>query len=68
MPSSQHDRVLGWGSWVTGVNLSARKRKTLLSMRIDDDVLEWFRSRGPGYQTRMHAVLRAYMEHTRDNE
>ena len=40
------------------------RRKALLSMRFDPDVLEWFR-KGPRYQTRMNAVLRAYMEHAR---
>jgi len=37
-------------------------RKTLLSLRIDSDVVEWFRSQGAGYQSRMNALLRAYME------
>jgi uncharacterized protein (DUF4415 family) len=36
--------------------------KTLLSLRIDSDVIEWFRKQGPGYQSRMNALLRAYME------
>jgi len=36
--------------------------KKLLSVRIDEDVLAWFRAQGPGYQTRMNAVLRAYMQ------
>jgi uncharacterized protein (DUF4415 family) len=35
--------------------------KKLLSLRLDPDVLEWFRAQGPRYQTRMNAVLRAYM-------
>ncbi len=35
--------------------------KTLLSLRIDADVVEWFRAQGPGYQSRMNALLRAYM-------
>lgn len=30
-------------------------------MRVDEDVLEWFRKQGPGYQTRMNAVLRRFM-------
>jgi uncharacterized protein (DUF4415 family) len=29
---------------------------------VDADVLEWFKAAGPGYQTRMNAVLRAYKE------
>lgn len=37
-------------------------KKALFSMRIDEDVLEWFRSLGEGYQSRMNALLRAYME------
>jgi uncharacterized protein (DUF4415 family) len=37
-------------------------RKKHTGLRIDEDVLEWFRSQGRGYMTRMNAVLRAYME------
>lgn len=36
--------------------------KGLLSLRIDNDIVKWFKSKGPGYQTRMNAVLRSYME------
>jgi uncharacterized protein (DUF4415 family) len=36
--------------------------KSLLSLRVDSDVLSWFRSQGPGYQSRMNALLRAYMQ------
>jgi uncharacterized protein (DUF4415 family) len=39
--------------------------KQLLSLRIDDDVVEWFRQQGPGYQTRINAALRAVMQHVR---
>jgi uncharacterized protein (DUF4415 family) len=38
------------------------RSKVLLSLRIDSDVLEWFRAQGPRYQSRMNALLRAYME------
>ena len=37
-------------------------RKAAISLRIDPEVLDWFRTQGPGYQTRMNAVLKAYME------
>jgi uncharacterized protein (DUF4415 family) len=37
-------------------------KKALLSLRIDSDVIEWFRQQGAGYQSRMNALLRAYME------
>ena len=36
--------------------------KAQITLRIDADVLEWFRSRGAGYQSRMNAVLRAYKQ------
>lgn len=36
--------------------------KSAVSLRIDPDVLAFFKSGGKGYQTRMNAVLRAYME------
>ena len=36
--------------------------KRAISLRIDNDVLKWFKSHGRGYQTRMNAVLRAYMQ------
>lgn len=36
--------------------------KKQLTVRFDEDVVEWFKSRGKGYQSRMNAVLRSYME------
>jgi len=36
--------------------------KTLVSLRIDADVLNWFKASGSGYQTRINAVLRAYKD------
>jgi uncharacterized protein (DUF4415 family) len=37
-------------------------RKKLLTLRIDSDVVEWYKSQGSGYQTRINALLRAYLE------
>lgn len=37
-------------------------KKALLSLRIDSDVIVWFKEQGAGYQSRMNALLRAYME------
>jgi uncharacterized protein (DUF4415 family) len=37
------------------------ERKRQITLRIDEDVLDWFRATGKGYQTRMNAVLRRYM-------
>ena len=36
--------------------------KKPITIRLDADVLEWFRSLGPGYQTRINRLLRRYME------
>jgi uncharacterized protein (DUF4415 family) len=36
--------------------------KASISLRIDRDVLEWFKSQGPGYQTKINAVLRAFRD------
>ena len=35
--------------------------KQPISLRVDTDVLDWFKNQGPRYQSRMNAVLRAYM-------
>jgi len=37
-------------------------RKAQLTIRVDRDVLEWYRKQGPGYQTRINTLLRAYMQ------
>jgi uncharacterized protein (DUF4415 family) len=36
--------------------------KQVITIRVDKDVLDWFKSQGKGYQSRMNAVLRMYME------
>ena len=38
------------------------ERKTAISLRVYSDVLEWFKTEGDGYQTRINAVLRAYRD------
>lgn len=35
--------------------------KQPISLRVDQDVLNWFKAQGPRYQSRINAVLRAYM-------
>jgi len=42
--------------------LKAVPPKRSVSLRIDADVLEWFKSKGAGYQTRINSVLRAFTE------
>ncbi len=36
--------------------------KTSISLRVDADVLQWFKAQGPGYQKRINAVLRAFKD------
>jgi uncharacterized protein (DUF4415 family) len=36
--------------------------KTSVHLRLDSDVVDWFKARGKGHLTRMNAVLRAYVE------
>jgi uncharacterized protein (DUF4415 family) len=47
-------------------------KKSQITLRIDSDVLEWFKESGRGYHTRINMLLRAYMEqsksHKRGNE
>jgi uncharacterized protein (DUF4415 family) len=39
--------------------------KQIVTIRLDVDMLDWFKSAGPGYQTRINQVLRDYMEANR---
>jgi uncharacterized protein (DUF4415 family) len=39
-----------------------RPVKTALSLRLDADLVDWFRQQGEGYQTRINAALREYVE------
>ena len=48
----------GWAD----VELPEQTRKKLISLRVDPEVLEFFKAQGPGYQTRMNAVLTACMQ------
>lgn len=49
--------------WFEEAALVIPGRKRPISFRVDSDVLEYFMAGGPGYQTRMNAVLRQYVEH-----
>ncbi len=54
-------------SWTFETRLPCRQAgfpepKRQLTVRIDGDVIDWFKAPGKGYQTRMNAVLRAYVE------
>ena len=42
--------------------LKPQPPKAAISLRIEQDVLEWFKAQGTGYQTRINAVLRAFRD------
>jgi uncharacterized protein (DUF4415 family) len=42
--------------------LPIEKNKVQVTLRIDSDVLAWFKSHGRGYQTQINSLLRAHME------
>ena len=48
--------------WDEAVLVVPSKKKAI-SIRLDEDVLDYFKSDGDGYQRRMNAVLRSYMLH-----
>lgn len=51
--------------WFATARVVEPVTKQAVSIRIDRDVLEWFRTNSDRYQTKINNVLRAYMEHER---
>jgi|tagenome__1003787_1003787.scaffolds.fasta_scaffold19836506_1 uncharacterized protein (DUF4415 family) len=49
--------------WFRKAQFAQPPNKAAINIRLDQEVLDFFKSEGTGYQTRMNAVLRAYMEH-----
>ena len=42
--------------------------KQIVTIRLDVDMLEWFKGAGPGYQTRINQVLREHMDNQRTTQ
>lgn len=51
-------------NWSEGVLVIPPKKKAI-SIRVDEDVLDYFKKEGAGYQRRINAVLRSYMQQKR---
>lgn len=49
-------------AWFASAELVLPEPKRQTTLRLDADLLDWYRAAGPGWQTRMNAVLRGYME------
>ena len=52
-------------SWLANARIVEPEPKVPVTIRLDRDVVDFFKDGGPGYQTRMNAVLRAYVAHHR---
>jgi uncharacterized protein (DUF4415 family) len=48
-------------SFFNNATIRIPEPKKAVNIRLDNDVLEWYKKQGTGYQTRMNAVLRMYM-------
>ncbi|HUN49520.1 MAG TPA: BrnA antitoxin family protein, partial [Candidatus Sulfotelmatobacter sp.] len=49
-------------AWFAAANMVLPPKKQTITIRVDKDVLAFFQQTGPGYQTRINAVLRAFVE------
>ncbi|HWN52045.1 MAG TPA: BrnA antitoxin family protein [Xanthobacteraceae bacterium] len=61
-PDDAIERVaMDWAA----TELPMPRRKLHATLRLDADMLEWFRAQGRGYQTKINAILRSYFEQHR---
>lgn len=53
----------GWEDidWTKAIIVTPRVKRAV-SIRLDEDIIEFFKKDGPGYQSRMNSVLRHYMD------
>ena len=60
-PDWQEFKDVDWSKAV----LVIPPKKKAISIRVDEDVLDYFKKEGAGYQRRMNAVLRSFMQQKR---
>jgi uncharacterized protein (DUF4415 family) len=60
-PDAPEAEALGEEFWKSA-RVVMPSGRTSVHLRLDSDVVEWFKSRGKGHLTRMNAVLRAYVD------
>ena len=56
---------LPYEGWRETITVELPESKEQVTLRLDRDLLRWFRTQGRGYQTRINAVLRSYYLHER---
>ena len=61
--TTEMPEITDWSGAVRGAFY--RPVKKPLSLRIDADVIHWFQRQGQGYQTRINAILREYVDRHR---
>lgn len=61
-PDAPETSVEDWAEAVAHRGLPVPPRKEQIALRVDADVLEWYRAQGAGWQTRMNAVLKAFRD------
>jgi uncharacterized protein (DUF4415 family) len=59
--ADEEDGALPAG-WESTVDVGLPERREPIHIRLDPEVLRWFKAHGPGYQTRINAVLRAFVQ------
>jgi uncharacterized protein (DUF4415 family) len=62
--SDEAGMVVDWST----ASVELPQPKAVLNMRVDYEVLEYFRNQGKGYQTKINAVLRSYVDHRQHKE
>jgi uncharacterized protein (DUF4415 family) len=60
-PDAPEAEPLREGFWDTA-KIVMPKGKTSVHLRLDSDIVEWFKSNGKGHLTRMNSVLREYVQ------
>ena len=61
-PAAAPKPDLGNAGWATDLVFDVKEAKLAVSLRLDADVLRFFRGFGAGYQTRINEVLRSFMQ------
>jgi uncharacterized protein (DUF4415 family) len=54
--------------WSSAVVVVPKRKKRAISIRLDEDVVDFFKKQGEGYQSRMNNVLRHFMNQTKKSE
>lgn len=60
-PDAPEAESLGADFW-KDARVVMPRGKTSVHLRLDSDIVDWFKARGKGHLTRMNAVLRAYVD------